>query len=127
MMEEIIAISTAALCGAAVGAGCLGIIMRGEMDMLRSENDSLRSSLRTWIDDEKKRQAQRLAASRRAAELRRQRAEVEAKEAPERRKRTIEALSNTKLRSRAQVVASVKAKRTKQKKSAGGVAPSKAG
>jgi hypothetical protein len=56
------------------------------------------------------RQAQRIDASRKAA--------ADRKEAPARRAKTLEALKGVKLRSRAQVVAPVKARRNKAKRAA---------
>jgi hypothetical protein len=64
------------------------------------------------------RQAQRIDASRKAAAARTARAEQDRKDAPARRAKTLEALKGVKLRSRAQVVAPVKARRNKAKKAA---------
>lgn len=127
MLDQFLMVSTAAICGAGIGAGCVWLLTKSDVESLQLLISDLVAENRKFHTAEHKRQQQRLAASQRAAELRRLSAEQEAKEAPARRQRTIEALAKTPLRSRAQVVASVKAKRTKQKKSAGGVAPSKAG
>lgn len=61
---------------------------------------------------EEKRQAQRIAASHKAAEIRRLKKEADAKTAPERRAKTVSELANTTLRPRDEVVADIRAARS---------------
>lgn len=90
----------------------------GNIGRMSRTIDTQRIQLDQYERAEVKRQAQRVQASQRAKEVLAERRTKEAAEAPARAAKTIEALKATPMRSRAQVVAPVKAKRTRAKNAA---------
>lgn len=122
---DFIPLAAAFTAGAGVTCAYCSAFLRkwiAENKALVADVGSLSRDLSAMKCAEARRQAQRLAASARAKETAPARAAAkrakEAAEAPARITRTLEAFASTPMRSRAQVVAPVKRKRTLAKQAA---------